>query len=288
MVQTGYTQVFSGKYASFDAVLGETDRVVVTLIGLFALPTMASLSGSRGAGRVSRFLLVAFVILFNPLLSPGLARWTGDLLAWRIYWALPFAWLLAMSLVLGVLAALRASNPPGQRALAGLLTGCLAVAFVFGGPLTWQRTNRAQVRFGGWRVEPELLEIAERVRDTSDAQSLALMDQRPGHVLPLLEGAPPQVSVRNLYLVHLERHFGKDEVFDRKRLFDLANTRKVYERTAWAVDRMDQRCVDHFVVSLQSERKLRGIRKELQKRGFEREVMHGFALWRRTDRSFCK
>jgi hypothetical protein len=228
---------------------------------------------------------VVFVLLFNDTTSWWLASFSGKLLSWRVYWALPIPALIACSAVAAVAIAVR-DRSIVARSVAALAVAALGVGFFTSGRWTYDEGNRASLQFAVWKVPETEYRVARRVVELSEPESVALV--APGVALRLtaFPDAPRLVAVRSGYLRHLKRHLGRRESDARIKLFALPTGKKKLGELGWYLDQIEERCIDIMVTNSTSEKLNPTLRAELERRGFVREKDARYVIWSR-DRARC-
>jgi len=187
-------------------------------IALLALVAATASSGSPMARRFGAIAGAAFVVvLFDPLTAPFVANGvTGADTYFRVFWALPLPLLVASLLVEPLVASLpgRLDRPSIRRAGAAITALFVLVA----APRfhTLSAENGTRLATPGPRLPPDELAAARTINRLADPDHFVLAPLAVARWIPLVEGHPKPLMVRELYLDRLAPLLGREEL-DRRR-----------------------------------------------------------------------
>lgn len=189
-------------------VVGDGFRGSIALFALLGLPALPD----RRSRALAGYLLVAFVLLFNPWAGEWLGRLErGGETAWRMFWAVPLPFLIG---ALGAALAVRGPAWRGLR-LGSLLTVALALAFA-SAPGTWTLSPANHVEFDWPHYKvPPAYETARRAVQLTPSGGLVVAPFAVAFWLPTVPGDVRAVAVRPgriLRIVERARGPGEAEI----------------------------------------------------------------------------
>lgn len=187
-----------------------------------ALFSLLAATASSGAPMMRRFAAVSgasFVaVLFDPLTAPFLANSvTGADTYFRVFWALPVPLFVAAVLT----EPLRMTLPgrlDGARTRAAVTVATAAFVLAFAPRVfTLSVQNDARLGAPGIKLPPLELAAARSIAAHAGANEFVLAPLSVARWVPLVQGYPSPLMVREMYLDRLHTRLGSEEL-DRRRV----------------------------------------------------------------------
>jgi hypothetical protein len=199
-------------------LFGTSFRGVSAFLLLLCVPLFALLTENKWSGWLCRYLAIAILLIFNPLVIQMLGA-LAKLLTWRSGWALPVPALIALGLVFAKNSYTRNSglNTAKISLAMPLLAALLAAVFIFSDKPTIAGKG-IFINLGQPKVHPLPLSIARHINSISGEDDLVLVPYKIAPALAGLRHAPHQVAVRPIYIDHMGTNFTPDDAAARKEM----------------------------------------------------------------------
>jgi hypothetical protein len=225
-------------------VLGEGGR---GLVALWAVAACAMIPARDGAWGLVRGVALGALLLLSPWTAEWLARQISTTLQWRLFWAVPFAFLLAAA----VLYAVRwLPVAPGARPVPAAVP-ILAAGVLFAGlPGTWAASPENHVRAGlpGVRAGYGYAVAREVVRLSPD-KGMVLAPPEVALWVPTFRRYPYVICGRPRDLAFLEPQVGDWVVHIREAMGEIAaGDDDEREHVREFLTEVEDRCLDTVVL----------------------------------------
>lgn len=224
--------------------------------------SLAALVWTRGRGATA-YVLVCAVLVFNPWLWGYFHQYVTGGLNFRLYWAVPIPFLLAVLTT-------EFFSPGGRSFRMGALLGAIALAAAPGSALDF----RKGLEFSPIKVERAAFGVAQAANELSREGTLILAPESVAAWIPVMENHGSLVAARDIYLDQAEGAAPVEAMAKRRILVRWLKGEKVSVEEVY--DALTSLCVaeivvpkEHRPVSLQEimERTLAVLSKEVN--GFE-------------------
>lgn len=247
------------------------------LIALWAVIACASIPAREGAWGLVRGVALGSLLLLSPWTAESLARLTTDALRWRLFWAVPFTFLMVAA---SVYAASWLPRMRAGRSLPAALALLVAAALFAAQPGHWsiQRENRVALDIPGLRTDPAYAVAREVVRLTP-SKAMLVAPEEVGLWVPTIRGYPYVMCSRPGYLHRLEEAVGEWVVRVRRQMCGVvAGDPRHREHGDFFMVEVEERCV-YTVVMHTGVPWLETIAARLLERGYRRRDVGGYAIY---------
>jgi hypothetical protein len=269
-------------------LFGDNLRGLTAFLAFLLVPLIALLAGSRWAVWLVRYIALAVLIIFNPLVI-ALLEAMARLLTWRTMWAVPVPALLAVGAVcaLGLIKGLiQGQGGPARRpALAGASAFiALMIAFVVADKPTVAGSG-VFVALGQPKVYPTALLYARHINEAASENDLVLAPKEVAVVLAGLNSAPNQLIVRPLYIDHMQMYWSPEEARARKALQEyVTHGGSGSGQRTWFLNELRERSVDVVVFMAANIAAKQELHTGLVNQGFQLDMDGPAEVWiRRAD-----
>jgi hypothetical protein len=269
-----------GKTFGPAVLFGQNIRGMAAFVAFVSVPLLARLINSESTVWLIRYVAIATLIIFNPLVI-DILEVLASLLTWRTMWAVPVPALLAVGAIFS-LAALR--QPAGRTkarpaALAALVFAGLMALFV----LADKPTIAGQgvfVALGKPKVHQAALEYAQYIQQLTDEDDLVLAPMEIAVVLAGMNGAPRQVIVRPLYIDHMRMYWSAEEADARKALQSYVQSgTDDPAQQALVVEHIRNRSIDVVTLLVNGTDQDEAFRSAMLAEGFSRQRDGAVEVW---------